>query len=176
VETVGVAIAIPEPYGSQLQRHRASFGDPQANAIPTHVTLVPPTKIEGAVGAVQTHLRDVASRHTRFRLRLRGTATFRPVSPVVFVNVTEGISSCELLARDTRSGVLSQELAFPYHPHVTVAHHLDEVALDVAYETLADYDCAFEVAAFHLYVHGADGVWRPESRFELGTSVSLELD
>lgn len=176
MEIVGVAIAIPEPYGSELQRLRASFGDPQAQAIPTHVTLVPPTKIEGQVGDVHRHLDEVARRHVQFRLRLRGTATFRPVSPVVFVNVTEGISSCELLALDARSGILSQELAFPYHPHVTVAHHLDEAALDVAYETLADYDCAFDVEAFHLYVHGADGVWRPESRFELGAASATETD
>ena len=57
---------------------------------------------------------------------------------------------------------------FPYHPHVTVAHHLDEAALDHAYEALADYDCAFEVDAFHLYVHGDDGVWRPSATFALG--------
>lgn len=165
--TVGVAIAIPEPFGSELQRHRASFGDPQASAIPTHVTLVPPTEIPDDVSVVQEHLERVAGQHHRFGLRLRGTATFRPVSPVVFVAVTEGISSCEMLATDARSGVLSQELAFPYHPHVTVAHDLDDAALDLAYQTLADYDCVFEVDSFHLYVHGSDGVWRPESRFSL---------
>lgn len=168
--TVGVAIAIPEPYGSELQRHRASFGDPQASAIPTHVTLVPPTQTAGDFEAVRGHLDQVASRHRSFHLRLRGTATFRPVSPVVFVAVTEGISSCEMLATDTRRGILSQQLAFPYHPHVTVAHDLDDAALDHAYETLADYDCSFEVDSFHLYVHGADGVWRPESRFLLRAS------
>jgi 2'-5' RNA ligase len=167
VVTVGVAIAIPEPYGSELQAHRASFGDPQANAIPTHVTLVPPTEIADDIEAIHAHLDSVATRHLSFGLRLRGTATFRPVSPVVFVAVTEGISSCEMLATDTRSGVLSQQLAFPYHPHVTVAHDLDDAALDRAYETLADYDCSFEVDSFHLYVHGTDGVWRPESRFSL---------
>lgn len=168
--TVGVAIAIPEPYGSELQGHRASFGDPQAHAIPTHVTLVPPTEVADDIEAIHTHLEQVAGRHQSFRLRLRGTATFRPVSPVVFVAVTEGISSCEMLATDTRSGVLSQQLAFPYHPHVTVAHDLDDAALDRAYETLAEYDCSFEVDSFHLYVHGTDGVWRPESRFSLRAS------
>lgn len=165
--TVGVAIAIPEPFGSELQRHRASFGDPQASSIPTHVTLVPPTELAADVSDVQDHLSEVAARHARFGLRLRGTATFRPISPVVFVAVTEGISSCEMLATDARSGILRQELAFPYHPHVTVAHDLADSALDRAYSTLADYDCSFEVDAFHLYVHGSDGVWRPESRFLL---------
>lgn len=165
--TIGVAIAIPEPYATELQTHRASFGDPRAGAIPTHVTLVPPTKLEASVDDVTGYLRAVAALHAPFRLRLRGTATFRPVSPVVFVNVTEGISECELLAQDVRGGPLHQDLAFPYHPHVTVAHHLSEEALDRAYEALADYDCAFEVIAFELYVHGDDGVWRPDARFIL---------
>lgn len=165
--TIGVAIAIPEPYATELQTHRALFGDTQATAIPTHITLVPPTGVDGALDDVEGHLAAVAGRHPPFRLRLRGTATFRPVSPVVFVNVTEGISECELLAASVRNGPLVQKLAFPYHPHVTVAHHLDESALDRAYETLADYECAFEVGEFQLYVHGADGVWRPHTAFAL---------
>lgn len=165
--TIGVAIPIPEPYATELQTHRASFGDTQAAAIPTHITLVPPTVVDGPLDTVEQHLGAVASRHGRFGLRLRGTATFRPVSPVVFVNVTEGISHCELLAASVRNGPLAQQLAFPYHPHVTVAHHLDEDALDRAYETLADYECSFEVRAFLLYVHGDDGLWRPQSTFAL---------
>lgn len=165
--TIGVAIPIPEPYATELQTHRASFGDTQAAAIPTHITLVPPTAVDGPLDEVEQHLSAVASRHDQFGLRLRGTATFRPVSPVVFVNVTEGISDCELLAASVRNGPLAQQLAFPYHPHVTVAHHLDEDALDRAYETLADYECSFEVRAFLLYVHGDDGLWRPQSTFAL---------
>jgi 2'-5' RNA ligase len=167
VSTIGVAIAIPEPYATELQTHRMSFGDAQAQAIPTHVTLVPPTVVDEPLDEVIAHLADVSRRHAPFGLRLRGTATFRPISPVVFVNVTEGISNCELLAADVRHGPLKQELAFPYHPHVTVAHHLAEDALDRAYEALADYDCGFAVGAFHLFVHGNDGVWRPITDFTL---------
>jgi 2'-5' RNA ligase len=167
VSTIGVAIAIPEPYATELQTHRMSFGDAQAQGIPTHVTLVPPTQVDTSLDEVAAHLGEVAGKHSPFGLRLRGTATFRPVSPVVFVNVTEGISECELLAADVRQGPLEQELAYPYHPHVTVAHHLAEDALDRAYEALADYDCGFEVDAFHLFVHGDDGVWRPIADFTL---------
>jgi 2'-5' RNA ligase len=167
VPTIGVAIAVPEPYASELQTHRAMFGDPLALAIPSHITLVPPTEVDDELDPILDHLAVVAERHQEFPLRLRGTATFRPVSPVVFVNVTEGISACELLALDVRRGPLGQELAFPYHPHVTVAHHLDESALDDAYEALADYNCAFDVESFSLYVHGDDGVWRPQATFAL---------
>jgi len=168
VSTIGVAIAIPEPWAAELQQHRASFGDPQAGAIPTHITLVPPTEVDTDLDVVERHLSVVAAGTDPFLLRLRGTATFRPISPVVFITVSEGISACELLAGAARSGPLDQELAFPYHPHVTVAHHLDEAALDHAYDALADFDCSFDVVDFHLYLHGGDGVWRPFRTFPLG--------
>lgn len=168
MQTIGVAIAIPEPYGSELQRHRASFGDLQAYSIPTHVTLLPPTEVDDeGMPAVEAQLHAAAERTAPFRMHLRGTATFRPVSPVVFVAVTEGISSSEVLASRIRSGVLAQELSFPYHPHVTVAHDVDDAALDRAFDKLADFECSFDVSAFHLYLHGQDGVWRPVHEFAL---------
>lgn len=166
--TIGVAIAIPEPWGGVLERHRTDFGDPLAGEVPVHVTLVPPTVVEVGPGPVDNHLAEVAAMHPPFSLHLRGTATFRPVSPVVFVALSQGISACELLADETRSGPLAQDLLFPYHPHVTVAHDLDEATLDHAYASLRDFEAAFEVRHFHLYVHGDDGVWRPEQTYTLG--------
>jgi 2'-5' RNA ligase len=168
MRTIGVAIPIPEPYGPELQKYRAEFGDPMAASIPTHVTLLPPTEIDGAdLGLIDEHLLDVAARFPSFRIRLRGTATFRPISPVVFVPLAEGISSCEVLQSQVRSGPLRVELRFPYHPHVTVAHDLEKEALDRAYDALSEYDCAFDVDAFSRYEHGADGVWRPQRSFPL---------
>lgn len=43
--TIGVSIAIPSPHAELLQAKRASFGDPLAASIPTHVTLLPPTDV-----------------------------------------------------------------------------------------------------------------------------------
>lgn len=165
--TVGVAIAVPEPWAGELQRHRASFGDVHAEAIPTHVTLLPPTTAPDSLADVERHLGEVAAATPCFSVRLQGTASFRPVSPVVFVVLTDGFAECEKLADAIRQGRLQQELAFPYHPHVTVAHDVDDASLDVACDRLADFSCAFEVTAFHLYVHGADGVWRPRRSFPL---------
>ncbi|TWD81901.1 2'-5' RNA ligase [Kribbella amoyensis] len=166
--TIGVAIPIAEPYGSELQKYRADFGDPMASSIPTHVTLLPPTEVDDAdLAGIDEHLLQVAARFPKFRIRLRGTATFRPISPVVFVTLAEGISSCEVLQSQVRSGPLEVELRFPYHPHVTVAHDLNKESLDRAYDTLSSYDCAFDVDAFSRYEHGADGVWRPQRDFPL---------
>jgi 2'-5' RNA ligase len=166
--TIGVAIPIPEPYGSELQKHRSEFGDPMASSIPTHVTLLPPTDIEDDdLPLIDDHLLEVAARFPSFRIRLRGTATFRPISPVVFVTLAEGISSCEVLQSQVRSGPLQGELRFPYHPHVTVAHDLAKDALDRAFDALSEYDCSFDVEAFSRYEHGSDGVWRPQRSFPL---------
>jgi 2'-5' RNA ligase len=166
---IGVAIAIPEPFSGELQAWRERFGDPLAIAIPTHVTLLSPTTVRPAdMDAVEEHLRGIAERERPFELHLRGTGTFRPVSPVVFVALAAGISNCERVAEQVRSGPLERALKFPYHPHVTIAHDLPDEVLDRAFHQLASYDACFQVWGFSLYEHGADKVWRPQRDFVFG--------
>ena len=94
--TIGVAVAIPDPWGQQLQAYRESLGDPSASLIPTHITLVPPTELaEDGLAEVESHLADVAGERSAFRVHLRGTGTFRPVSPVVFVTLAAAASLAE---------------------------------------------------------------------------------
>jgi len=166
---LGVAIAVPEPYGPALQAARESFGDPLARLIPPHVTLVGPTvRAIDALADVEAHLASVAARHAPFTMRLRGTGTFRPISPVVFVQVAAGIPHCERLEADLRTGVLAEPREFNYHPHVTVAHELDDAALEAAFTGLERFDASFEVTSFSLFDHGEDGQWRPAREFRLG--------
>lgn len=166
--TIGVAVAIPEPWATRLQDYRTALGDLTATMIPTHVTLVPPTEVSDAEQRdIEGHLAEVAAGFAGFRVHLRGTGTFRPVSPVVFVTLVEGISQCEQLASAVRRGPLDVPLSFPYHPHVTIAHHLDDERLDQAFRELADFECEFAVREFHLYVHDPDQGWQPTSEFTL---------
>lgn len=166
--TIGVAVPIPVPYGPELQDWRRSFGDPQADAIPAHITLIPPITVDhDDHAALVTHLDEVAATFTPFRVHLRGTATFMPVSPVVFVALRKGISACERLAAAAGRGPVRFVPSFPYHPHVTVAHHLPAEAMDKAFDTLIGYDAEFEVESFSLYEHGGDGYWRPARDFRL---------
>jgi 2'-5' RNA ligase len=170
VPTIGVAVAIPEPWASELQDYRLSVGDTTAKMIPTHITLVPPMEVDGDLAAIESHLGSAARAMPEFCVHLRGTGTFRPVSPVVFVTLVEGISQCEQLADAVRRGPLSTELDYPYHPHVTVAHHLPDAQLDQAFEELATFECEFDVTDFHLYVHDSELGWQPTRDFPLGTS------
>ncbi|MDJ0382839.1 2'-5' RNA ligase family protein [Streptomyces sp. G-G2] len=170
--TLGVSIAVPEPYGSQLQQRRAGFGDVAAHGIPTHVTLVPPTEADAdRLPAIRAHLAEVAAAFRPFTMRLSGTGTFRPLSPVVFVKVVEGALGCTRLQSQVRDpgGPVSRELAFPYHPHVTVAHGISEEAMDLAFESLADYDAEWTCESFALYEQGSDGVWRKLREYPFGT-------
>lgn len=166
--TIGVAIAVPEPWGGQLQDYRKALGDATAEGIPTHITLMPPFEIApDEIPLVEQHLAEASARNSCFKVHLRGTGTFRPVSPVVFIVVVQGISQCEQLAFSVRSGPLAADLQFPYHPHVTVAHHLDDERLDTAFAELASFECEFDADHFSLYVHDPENGWQATRDFAL---------
>jgi len=98
--TIGVAIPVPEPYGALLREKRAGFGDPMAETVPSHVTLIAPTEVKiRQLASVCDALERVSATLPPFPMRLRGTGTFRPISPVVFIAVSQGISYTEMLAR-----------------------------------------------------------------------------
>ena len=170
--TIGVAIAIPQPHATVLGRWRHVVGDPAADVMRPHVTLLPPTTVRpDELPAVRAHLTAAASTVEPFDMHLSGTGTFRPVSPVVFVQVARGVSSCELLESAVRSGPLQRELEFPYHPHVTVAQLVPDEALDLAYEGLSTFVARFGVTSFVLFTRTSDDSWAEHSEFALGSSA-----
>lgn len=172
--TIGVSISVPEPHGSLLQQRRAGFGDAAAHSIPTHVTLLPPTEVDStALPAIEAHLVEVAAAGRPFPMRLCGTGTFRPLSPVVYVRIVEGAEACTWLQKQVRdaSGPVARELQFPYHPHVTVAHSISEEAMDRAFAELADYEADWPCTGFALYEQGADEVWRKLREYSFGGAV-----
>jgi 2'-5' RNA ligase len=172
--SIGVTIELPEPYGSELSAWRSRLGDPMAEKIPPHITLLPPTATSRAeLTTFVDHLADVAAAHQPFRVRLAGTETFRPVSPVVFIAVVEGGEGCAKLQSDVRSGPIARDLHFPYHPHVTVAHDLPEPKLDFALIALADYEAEFEARGFALFERDREGYWHPGHEFRFGRPADL---
>lgn len=174
MSTIGILLAIPEPYGSELRARRRAYGDPQAEIVPTHVTLLPPTEVDpGSAAQIESHLAAIAARGRPFRMRLRGTGTFRPVSQVVFVRVERGLPECVELEAQVRAGVLERDLQFPYHPHVTVAHDLGEATLDAAQRDLADFEAEFDVSGFGLYQLEPEGVWRAVRVFAFPSAVRV---
>ena len=169
--TLGVVVDVPEPYAERIRAARRSWQDPEADMIPPHITLVAPVSIDiDVVPTVEAHLAAVCATAPPFAVHLRGTGTFRPLSPVVFLTVAQGIASCETLEGRIRCGPLAVDLRFPYHPHVTIAAELPPHQLDRAYVDLGDFSARFDVEEVALYELGETG-WKRRSAYTLGMSA-----
>ena len=64
--SIGVILRFPADIAEELQRWRASFGDPMAAVVPAHITLVTTTMTQDWA-ATQRHVRDVARGRSRSR-------------------------------------------------------------------------------------------------------------
>jgi 2'-5' RNA ligase len=166
--SIGVILGFPPDIAEELQGWRASFGDPMASIIPAHITLVTTTMTQDWEGT-RRHVREIARRQEPFTVTIAGTGSFRPVSPVVFLNVEDGFGECVSLHRSLQSGPLESELPFAYHPHVTVAHDVAPESLDEAETALKDYRATFPVTSMGLYEHDDNGIWQLREELGFGT-------
>jgi 2'-5' RNA ligase len=167
--TLGVAIEIPAPYGPELDAIRMTYA-PGAVEMPAHVTILAPFDVDPEVmPSVIDHMTRVAAASQPFRLVLQGSGSFRPVSPVVFVAVADGIAGCEGLERRVRSGALGVESRFPYHPHVTIAHDVEPDVLDRAFDDLSGYRAAMQIDAMSLH-ENVEGTWQLVQSFPFGSA------
>ncbi len=148
---LGVLVAIPEPWVTQLTELRLRLGDLQGAMVPAHITLLPPIPVptDQRVEVIR-HLRSVAQRYQPFRITLRGVDSFRPASPVAFLTVEEGAENCAMLAEDVRTGPLDVPLRFPYHPHVTLVQDVGDPAIDLALDAAAGFEASWVVPGFRL--------------------------
>jgi len=166
--SLGVILGFPPGIAEELQRWRASFGDPMATVIPAHITLVTTTPTDDWEAA-RDHVREVARTQAPFMVTIAGTGSFRPVSPVVFINVAEGFEECVELHEKLQTGPLARDLPFAYHPHVTIAHDVAPESLDEAETVLKDYRATFPVVSMGLYEHDSDGIWQLREELDFGT-------
>ncbi|MBT2595610.1 2'-5' RNA ligase family protein [Arthrobacter sp. ISL-72] len=171
--SVGVILGFPPDIAAELQRWRASFGDPMAGVIPAHITLVTTTPTLDWE-ATRSHVREVARRQEPFTVTISGTGSFRPVSPVVFLNVEEGFEHCVNLHEQLQTGPLERDLPFAYHPHVTIAHDVAPESLDEAETVLKDYRVTFPVVSMGLYEHDINGIWQLREELDFGIETDHE--
>jgi 2'-5' RNA ligase len=170
MQTIGVAIEVPSPHGAFLRAKRTEFGDTRAETIPSHITVIAPTDVAAdRLDEFTQALAEVAEYFPKFPLVLRGTGTFRPVSPVVFVAVSEGIAMCEQLYKLISMVLELPPPRFSFHPHVTVAQELPDDVLDRAYDELADFKASWMVDGFTLYTFSDDTGWTKVESFELAS-------
>lgn len=166
-EWVGVLIAIPEPWVTELTEARRELGDTAADRVPAHLTLVPPVPVDTAGREeLVTHLQKVASYFGAFRLSLEGTGDFAPISPVTYLKVGEGADTCVSLADELRTGPLDFPYRFPFHPHVTLAQGLEAPKLVAAKAAWADFSASWTVPGFRLDSVSPDGHYTSRAIFD----------
>lgn len=165
-QVIGLVISVPEPWASQLTDRRIALGDPLGEKVPAHITLLPPTTIRNAdYEDVLSHLRAVASRHHPFKLRVEGADTFRPISAVAYLKITQGFNELTALEDDLCAGVLDVPKRFPYHPHVTLAQQVDDGILDEALAFGETFEAEWTVKGFRLDQVGDDGTYHSRALF-----------
>ncbi|HKJ12660.1 MAG TPA: 2'-5' RNA ligase family protein [Ornithinimicrobium sp.] len=168
VVSVGVVLVIPDPVGPEVTRIRAALGDPRAEGMPAHITLLPPTDVDTErLDDLRAHLARVGQGHAAMRISLAGTQTFRPVSDVVYLALGEGVQACHDLGRAVCRGPVPTPSPFPFHPHVTLAHDLQPTRLDAVQEEYATFTAEFCLSEMCLYRWEESGGWQVDSRHPL---------
>ena len=149
---IGLTVPVPEPWASQVRSARAAAGDPLAHTAP-HVTILPPTLVPAdGLPAVTSFLHTTLTGVPAFTVHLAGVESFEPVSPVVYLALTQGARECTDLQARVRSadGPLRGELRFPYHPHVTLAQGVGDPVLDLAIDIGSAFEASWVVPGFRL--------------------------
>lgn len=171
---LGLTIALPEPWADRVRRVRREVGDPLAEAVAPHITLLPPTLVpRDGLREITAHVEQVVRRTEPFELRAAGARTFRPVSPVVYLDVVTGAERVDALQRSLRhrDGPLAGDLRFPFHAHITLAHVADDAVLDAAASAGSTIDATFVVEQVHIHLLQPDSTWRLLGAPVLGSSL-----
>ena len=115
---------------------------------------------------------------TDLRLRLGDLAgsripahiTLMPPTPVARDARADVIDHLRAIAEEIRSGPLDHEARFPYHPHVTLAQDVDDVALDLALDIGATVEASWIVPGFRLDRIYPSGIYSSIALFDFDAS------
>jgi 2'-5' RNA ligase len=159
---LGVTLLIPPPAAVEIDGLRRALGDGARTRIPPHVTLVPPVNVPGeSLADALAVLRDAADHTSPLDLRIGPAATFHPVNPVVYLQISGAADALAKLRERVLMPPLERAITLPFVPHVTVADDMDPSRIPAAVEALADYVIDVRIDTVHLLEEGRGRVWHP---------------
>jgi 2'-5' RNA ligase/GNAT superfamily N-acetyltransferase len=149
---LGVAILVPPPLADEVNGLRRALGDPTLPRVPPHLTLVPPVNVrDDELGRALAVLRSAAAgAPAALRLELGPPASFLPVNPVLYLEVSGDLEAVEALRGRVLVPPLARSLTWPFVPHVTVADDADPERIAAGATVLGDYRAATSVDRVHL--------------------------
>lgn len=159
--TVGVVIEVPEPWGEDLTEWRIGFGDPHAEKILAHITLLAPVRMSAQQFAdLPSRLNAECGRLPAFAMALGPIGTFRPVSPVVYLQAHADADALPLTQAAVWRAAGEPPQRHAFVAHCTVAMDVPDSVLDAAADALRDYTAAWQVSEVLVLTRDPDGSWQ----------------
>lgn len=163
-----IAIFPPNDVQDLANSYRKRY-DPQHAFIPPHIKLKPPFELMGRnLDDIIQHLEEVAASSARFHIELYKVSTFHPTTNVVYFAIRDEKPLIELHNK-CNSGILYDEEAYKYVPHLTIGQELSKDELQDVYGRLRlmNINATFDVSNFHLLYKKGDGTWTVSQSFHL---------
>ncbi|OIJ36290.1 hypothetical protein BK826_04430 [Rothia kristinae] len=163
---LSVVLGVPEHIQDRVLSWRAAQG--LTSSAPPHITVLitetdPRDPLPERIAA---ELARVCREVGPFRVGFDGAETFLPVSPVAYLRIADGGDHLTRLHRIC-ADLLPSASPFDYHPHLTLAHGLDEEGLHRARRDFASCHLSFRAEQLQIF-HGDRTGWRDLGALPLG--------
>jgi len=99
----------------------------------SHVSLLPPRRLEGDELGAKERIGEVAEHHGPFTVKLGELRVF-PVTNVIYVELSQGQDELAAIHDALNGGALAYAEPFSYHPHITLGQELTPEQFDAALE------------------------------------------
>jgi 2'-5' RNA ligase len=168
---------LPEPWATEVDGIRRALGDGALTDVAPHITLVHPVNIrESDLPAALALMRSVAATTDPFTLRIGPVATFQPVTPTAYLDVTgDAAGKVRELHRALKHEPFVRPPVHEYVPHVTVSNDCPPERMAAAMAALADYVVEVTFSTVQLLEHRSAGphLWNPIADVVLGSVVVI---
>lgn len=116
----GIVLFPPRNIQDLANSYRKRY-DPHYSLVPPHITLKSPFELgERDLDDVTRHLQEVASTTPAFQIEFHKVSTFHPTTNVIYLAVNNE-AHVRRLHEQCNQGILYDEEAFKYVPHLTIA-------------------------------------------------------
>lgn len=135
---LSIIARVPPPLAERIVRWRREYGMVGAVAESCHITLLiaQDAAEEGKLGQLKAALAG----HGAVEVVLGEPESFQPASPVTYLPLVRGADCFRYLHRRCVELLGKSESPFPYEPHLTLAHGLEEAALARSLRDFAGLD------------------------------------
>lgn len=158
---LSVIAQVPPPLAERIVRWRLEHGMVGAVAESCHITLL--IAQDAAGESVIGQLESAFAGHGEVQVALGEPVTFQPASPVTYLPLVRGAYCFRHLHSRCVELLGESESPFPYEPHLTLAHGLDEVALAKSlcdFAGLAPELTSFSIDQLQVYRYIGE-TWEP---------------